>query len=406
MKIEELCKKVVNARIEAGYLESNAWTCYSEFYSPLISFCRNRGEEEFCPEIIARYGEYSYERMERGEIKEHRYRAIMTGLRQLVEFNETGKLYWEAQARESKFPVNEYYGDLLEQFTKSEPFHKNTRGDVIWATKRYFSWLMSEGFANMDSVGAMQIQKYLCECHDHLKETSIHNILLYLRKLYRFLKDSGYSDHDYKELPSMKICRESKVLPAAAPEDVNAILNVLDMDTVTGRRDYAIILLGWVMGLRAVDIIRLKLTDIDWKKGEIRVLQRKTSVPAILPLTKDVGEALQEYILNWRPKCDYQEIFLRALPPFRPFKDAVCIGDQYDVYCYRAGIKRMPFDGKGFHSLRRAVGKNMITSGVSVNTVSQVLGHTAMNSAKKYISLDAKNLKECSLDFSGIEVSR
>ena len=138
MKIEELCKKVVNARIEAGYLESNAWTCYSEFYSPLISFCRNRGEEEFCPEIIARYGEYSYERMERGEIKEHRYRAIMTGLRQLVEFNETGKLYWEAQARESKFPVNEYYGDLLEQFTKSEPFHKNTRGDVIWATKRYF----------------------------------------------------------------------------------------------------------------------------------------------------------------------------------------------------------------------------------------------------------------------------
>ena len=66
----------------------------------------------------------------------------------------------------------------------------------------------------------------------------------------------------------------------------------------------------------------------------------------------------------------------------------------------------MPFDGKGFHSLRRAVGKNMITSGVSVNTVSQVLGHTAMNSAKKYISLDAKNLRECALDFSGIEVSR
>ena len=73
------------------------------------------------------------------------------------------------------------------------------------------------------------------------------------------------------------------------------------------------------MGLRAVDIIRLKLTDIDWKKGEIRVLQRKTSVPAILPLTKDVGEALQEYILNWRPKCDYQEIFLSpsSFPSFQ-----------------------------------------------------------------------------------------
>lgn len=125
---------------------------------------------------------------------------------------------------------------------------------------------MAEGFETLDNVGVVQIQKYLCECHDHLKETSIYNILLYLKKLYRFLKDSGYSDYDYKELLSMKICRESKVLPAAAPEDVNAVLNVLDMGTVTGRRDYAIILLGWVMGLRAVDISRLKLTDIDWKR--------------------------------------------------------------------------------------------------------------------------------------------
>lgn len=66
----------------------------------------------------------------------------------------------------------------------------------------------------------------------------------------------------------------------------------------------------------------------------------------------------------------------------------------------------MPFDGKGFHSLRRAVGRNMVTSGVPVNTVNQVLGHTAMNSAKKYISLDSKNLKECALDFTGIEVAK
>ena len=47
----------------------------------------------------------------------------MAGVRQLVEFNETGKLYWEAQAKESKFPISEYYSGLLEQFLKSEQFH-------------------------------------------------------------------------------------------------------------------------------------------------------------------------------------------------------------------------------------------------------------------------------------------
>lgn len=406
MKIEELCKKVVLAKLEAGYSECTAWSRYKDFYSPMISFYKSCGEDEFSLEMMVRYQEHSHDRMEHGEIGEHRYHAIMRGVKQLIEFHETGKLHWTAQAKESKFPINKYYDDLLKKFLLSETFHNNTRGDVIWASKRYFSWLMAEGFPDLNGVGVLQIQKYICECHDHLKETSIHNILLYMKKLYRFLKDSGYSEQDYHEQLSMKICRESKVLPAATAEDVNAVLDVLDMDSVVGRRDYAIILLGWVVGLRAIDIIRLKLTDIDWKKGEIRVLQRKTSIPVILPLTRDVGEAIQDYILNWRPKVNYPEIFLRILPPFRPFQDAVCIGDQYDVYCYRAGIKRVPFDGKGFHSLRRAVGKNMVTSGVSVNTVSQVLGHTAVDSAKKYISLDSKNLKECALDFNGIEVTR
>ncbi len=111
----------------------------------------------------------------------------------------------------------------------------------------------------------------------------MHNILLYMKKLYRF--------------------RESRMLPAVDPDDVNAVLGVLDMGTVTGRWDYAIILLGWVTGLRAVDIIRLKLRDIDWKNGEIRILLRKTSSPVILPLTAGVGTALQGYILNWEPAC-------------------------------------------------------------------------------------------------------
>lgn len=101
--------------------------------------------------------------------------------------------------------------------------------------------------------------------------------------------------------------------------------------------------------------------------------------------------------MNGRPKTEYEQIFLRALPPFRPFKDPVCIGDQFDVYCERAGIPRKAWDGRGFHSLRRAAGKRMVTSGVSVNTVAQVMGHTNIDSTKKYIALDGEHLAECAL---------
>ena len=48
----------------------------------------------------------------------------------------------------------------------------------------------------------------------------------------------------------------------------------------------------------------------------------------------------------------------------------------------------------------------MVTSGVPVTTVAQILGHTNVNSTQKYPALDSHHLKECALDFSGIEVMR
>ena len=69
-----------------------------------------------------------------------------------------------------------------------------------------------------------------------------------------------------------------------------------------------------------------------------------------------------------------------------------------------AGINRKPFNGKGFHSLRRRIATKMIVSGVQVTTVSQVLGQMKMDSAKQYLVFDMENLKECALGIEGIEV--
>jgi integrase len=60
-------------------------------------------------------------------------------------------------------------------------------------------------------------------------------------------------------------------------------------------------MLGVVLGLRACDVKALRLTDIDWRRGEICIVQHKTGKPLALPLTTDVGEALKDYILHARP---------------------------------------------------------------------------------------------------------
>ena len=160
-----------------------------------------------------------------------------------------------------------------------------------------------------------------------------------------------------------------------------------------------------MIGLRAVDIIRLKLSDIDWQKGEIKIVQAKTNKTLVLPVTADVGEAVKEYILYARPKSTTDNIFLRTLAPFTPLTDACSVGNFYDYYRTKAELPREAFDGKCFHSLRRALGKNMVTAGVSVNTAAQVLGQEDIDSTKKYISLDSKHLKVCALDLSGIPMT-
>ncbi len=172
----------------------------------------------------------------------------------------------------------------------------------------------------------------------------------------------------------------------------------IDRSKVKGKRDYAVMMLGTVLGLRACDIVTLKLTDIDWLRGEIRIVQSKTSNPVILPLTQDVGEALEDYILNARPSTADDEIFLRIKAPHTKLTAAVTVGEIYRDCCVAAGLPA----STRFHDLRRALGTSMVTNGVSAYDVAQVFGDKNVNSTKPYLATDMEHLKMCTLSFAGI----
>jgi integrase len=154
-----------------------------------------------------------------------------------------------------------------------------------------------------------------------------------------------------------------------------------------------------VLGMRAVDVANLKLSDIDWVNGEIKILQTKTGFSVALPLTKDVGEALKDYILNARPPSDSQQIFLRLKAPHIGIKSAVTIGEIYWACCKAAGLP----ESKRFHTLRRSRGTSLLAAGEPVTMVAQVLGHAQVDSTKKYISVDVLHFKMCALSFDGIK---
>lgn len=211
---------------------------------------------------------------------------------------------------------------------------------------------------------------------------------------------------DCQDLFSYSVRREMPIQGYVTDDELERILAVIDVTTQGGSRNRAMILLSASTGLRACDLIRLKLTDIDWRKGEIRLIQSKTAKTVSLPLMPDASFALQDYILKHRPSTGCSELFLRCAAPQIAITDASSISSMFKDYEERAGVIRKPFDGKGFHGLRRRLAKKLLTAGSPVTTIAQILGHEDVSSTRQYMLLDMKNLKECALDFSGIYVER
>lgn len=348
--------------------------------------------------VINRYISEIDDKYFKGNMQKTHYERTRREIDRFVCFVCTGRIdALSSTLRGARQELTPKFEQIAKEFVAGD-FHPNTRCDIRWVTHKYFAWLEGQGFTDMAGVGAIHIQKFLLACSEQYPPSTIHNIRLYLKKLYVFLYTTEQADDDYSALFSFSVNREKKVFPVLPKSDIAKLLDTIDRSKIKGKRDYAIMMLGTVLGLRACDIVALKLEDVDWLRGEIRIMQSKTSNPVILPLTQDMGEALKDYILNARPSTVEHEIFLRIKAPHIKLASAITVGDIYKDCCIAAGL---PTD-KRFHNLRRALGTSMVTNGVSVYDVAQVLGDKNVNSTKPYLAADAEHLKMCALSFAGI----
>jgi len=403
ISVKDLAVKTRETMRASGTAEYSLWKLYTSSLLPIVRWFRKHGHEMFSEELAYEYlNEYAM-RLQNGEIGRVYHNYMRNGMAQMMAVYGCGAPEWLKMKRGSRYQFNEYYEKLLAEFTVSEVFHHNTLGDIIWVCRKFFAWLCENGHSDLTTVGADEIQNFIIECSNTMKTNSVYNVKLYLKKLCAYLNDRGLLPNAFSGLLSFGVSREARQFPTTSADEIEAVLSLIDRDTPKGKRDYAIIMLAVVTGLRAVDIARLKLTDIDWRKGEINLVQSKTTQSLELPLTMDVGEALQDYILNGRRKVNEPQVFLRHIPPYRAFFSGVAIADIYDEYRERAGYERKAFDGKGFHSLRRTVGTCLVTSDIAIADAAQILGKIRPESMRKYTALDLPHLKECALDFADIE---
>jgi integrase len=188
------------------------------------------------------------------------------------------------------------------------------------------------------------------------------------------LNRRGHASADLSDTVIGPRIYEHEGIPSAlAAEEVQKVLDVTRLDlSSTGLRDYAILMLLATYGLRAAEIVRLSLDDIDWRRDVLCVRHAKTGTYSELPLLTEPGEALLRYLERARPGSTHREIFLRILPPHRPFKYGSILNCITRARLRAAGVH--PKGRKGPHAFRRARAVNLLRSGVTLKVIGDVLG--------------------------------
>ena len=177
------------------------------------------------------------------------------------------------------------------------------------STVRAYGTVAGEFLAFTDTRGGLAgldagvIDAFVATLAGYQAKTVEHKLCA-VRSLLRFAVGDGLVDAAVLEaVPAAKSTRQARIPSVWDPADVTKILQAIDRGNPCGKRDYAIILLITRLGLRGIDVKRLQFADLDWPGNRLSVVQAKTGRRVQLPLLKDVGWAIIDYIRHGRPQA-------------------------------------------------------------------------------------------------------
>lgn len=216
---------------------------------------------------------------------------------------------------------------------------------------------------------------------EFLKYLFIENILLEDLSIY---------------VPKIKRQKRIKIPTYLKQDEIESLLKSIPKVRKVDIRNYAIILIAARLGLRISDILNIKLKDIDWKHYKLNVIQSKNNNLNILPLSKEIGWAIIDYIKNARPICNNDYLFVKHKYPY----DKMLRFDNFNKYFDKVDIEINEQNKKGIHTLRHSLSTNMLNNDIPLNIIASTLGDTTEVVSNTYLKIDIKNLKKCGLEMN------
>lgn len=258
---------------------------------------------------------------------------------------------------------------------------------------RFCSFILGRGLTNFKQIASDLLIEY-CLSDEHSTFKGRASYINNVKSFIYYLEDVGTIER--RGLHNAMItgtATETAIVDILSDLDIQKIHDFKEhAESPEDLRKAAMVLIGLKTGLRASDIVNLKMGDIDWKNHTVSIVQQKTEKLLTLPLQNEVGNAIYKYMRYGRPKSESEFIFIRHAAPYCKVSTKICTNALYVILPERKAINH-----KGFHVTRRTFATNILKGKSGIDAVMNALGHTDNTTVMKYLSFDSEGMKKCPL---------
>ena len=272
--------------------------------------------------------------------------------------------------------------ELLREY---ERYIVEERGVAAAVRERYLA--VAEAFLRHRKVSAMTARDVTRHVSTHAGVSSFEGWLSALRSVLRFLFVASKTKTNLVfAVPSTPGWTQTSLPQSLEPDELAAVLSSPDRRTITGCRDYAVLILLSRLGLRACEVAAVQIEDIDWPSGEIKIRGKGRSL-ARLPLPVDVGEAVVAWLRRGHRSKTTRSVFVSVRAPYGPLTSPAIVG------IATAALRAAGIDRGGAHRLRHTAATQMLRRGASMTEIAQVLRHRHVNTTAIYAKVDHGSLR-------------
>jgi site-specific recombinase XerD len=274
-----------------------------------------------------------------------------------------------------------------------------TRSDYVRYARRLLTECSAAGEPDWSFFTAEQITDFLRNQTAKLNPSTCGSPVRALRAFIRFLVARGVLPAGLEgAVVRVRAWSQASLPRHISPAELQRILNSFDLTTPVGLRERAIVTVFAQLGIRASELVKLKLDDIDWAEGQVIVRAPKNRYERILPLPQQVGNALVAYVQHSRPCTPARELFVRWRAPLCALSGATAVSKIVRKAFKRAGVN---VRRAGVQVLRHTLASQMVRRGATFKEAADILGHRRLSSTTVYAKLDLGSLSRVAMPWPG-----